>query len=325
MKNKGVEKINIENEEEYIKWCKNLKIKSIGNQYISLINEHNTEIEKREITKKEKYKADLPFYLQYRLKYEKYPMNKTVLNIDVCDKQRTRAYIFMNYFIETVQALEGYVKVETRDNDNTVIWFPHCTFECSLTEKRCKYRDVKPAGLKTMRPLYDLVYTGKLVFKIYTVDENDKILNEFVYDEEKVMLEEQIGDIFINLRNILLEISQRNIEAEHIREEESEEKIRQLEMKWEKEREEEERKKQHELRVKQQGVIEDHIKKWKYIKEIQAYVADIRVNAENQPDNIKESMKRYCDYVEELFDRNSFFKDVVKFVRNFQENEKCGG
>lgn len=319
MKN-SIEKVNIENEEEYKKWCKSLKVELKENNYVTLIIDHSNEIEKRKAKEKGKFKEYLPFEIQYRLKYDRYPEKKVVLNIDVSDKQRTRAYIFMNCFIEAVQALGGFVSVDFRNNDNTTIRFPYCTFECSLSEKRGKFRDVKAEGIKTMRPSYDLVDTGKLEFKIYAVNKDGKHQNELIFDEEKNMIKNQIGDIFINLRPIYLEISKMNIEAERIREEESEIRNRQWGAKWEKEKEEEKRKKQQELRMKHQSEIEHHMEKWKHIKEIEAYVADISSYAELQPDSIKKPMKQYCDYVEKLFDKNEFFSNIIEFARNKQEH-----
>lgn len=306
----NVYRVNIENEEEYIKWCRSLKSEFKGNPYNELINRHSSEIEKRKAKEKEKYKEYLPFSVQYKLKYERYPTKSAVLNIDVSDKQRNRAYIFMNCFMEAVQALGGYVSVDQLNGDNTVIRFPHCTFECSLVEKRGKYRDIKPEGITTMRPSYDTIDTGKLIFKIYILNKDGKQQNEIIYDEEHLPLKDQITDIFINIRPVLIEISQRNIEAERILEEKYEER----KLQWEKEEEEKEREKQYEIREKQQKIIMQHIEKWKHIEHIKDYVADIRYYAEQQSDTIKEPMEQYCDYVMELFNKNELYSDILKFT-----------
>lgn len=55
------------------------------------------------------------------MKYERHPENSAVLNIDVTDEHRNRAYKFIHYFIEMVQAIiRGTVLVDSRNNDNTV-------------------------------------------------------------------------------------------------------------------------------------------------------------------------------------------------------------
>lgn len=51
-------KLYIENEEEYIKWCKSIKRDAKINQ---LINKHNSEIEIRKVKEKNKFKDYLPF------------------------------------------------------------------------------------------------------------------------------------------------------------------------------------------------------------------------------------------------------------------------
>ena len=195
MNNKRTALVNIENEDEYIKWCKSLKVDTKREDYVLLIIDHYKEIEERKSMDKEKYKEYLPFSIQYKLKYNRRREKKAVLNIDVSDKQRSRAYKFMNCFIEAIQAIGGYVSVDFRNDDNTMVGFPYCTFECSLVEKRGKYRDVKPLDTKSMRPSYDIVDTGKLLFRIYTKDKKGVIQNELIYDEEETPLKDQISDI----------------------------------------------------------------------------------------------------------------------------------
>src|SRR5690554_5975533 len=124
MKN-NTQKINIENEEEYFKWCKNIKVDEKINMFNPLINKHNSEIETRKAKEKNKFKDYLPFSVQYRLKYERYQDKSAVLNIDVSVEHRNRAYRFMHCFIEMVQALGGSVFVDSGNSDNTVIRFPY--------------------------------------------------------------------------------------------------------------------------------------------------------------------------------------------------------
>ena len=304
-------RVNIENEEEYIEWCRNIKVEVKGNQFNPLINKHNSEIENRRAKEKEKFKESLPFSVQYGLNYQRHPENSAVLNIDVSDEQRNRAYRFMHCFIEMVQALGGSVIVDYRNNDNTVIRFPYCTFECSLVEKRGKYRDIKLKDTKTMRPLYDTINTGKFIFKIYTVNRDEKQQNEIIYDEEKLSLHDQIKDMFIAIRPILIDLAKKSIEIEKKSEEEYE--LRRL--KWEKEKREEEQKKQGENRIKQQSLIGKHIEKWEYLKSIKVYLEEIKIYAENKPQDIKESIEQYCDYVLNLFDKNEFYIDIIEFIQ----------
>lgn len=211
MKN-NTQKVNIENEEEYIKWCKSIRVDPKINLFNPLINKHNSEMKIRKAKEQNKFKTYLPFSIQYGLKYERHPENSAVLNIDVSDEHRNRAYRFMHCFIEVIQALGGSIFVDSRNNDNTMIKFPYGTLECSLIEKKDKYRDVKLKGTKTMRPLYDSISTGKFVFKIYTANRGVKQQDEIVYDEEKLSLNDQIIDIFIAIRPILIDLIKESVE-----------------------------------------------------------------------------------------------------------------
>jgi hypothetical protein len=315
MSNKSIAVLNIEDENEYLKWCKSLKVDSKVDNYIQLIIDHSKEIEKRKSREKEKYKEYLPFEIQYRLKYERYTEKRAVLNIDVSNKQSNRAYKFMNCFIEAVQAIGGNVSVDFRNSDNTVIRFPYCTFECSLVEKRGKYRDVKPKEIKSMRPSYDIVETGKLIFNIFVVDKNGKPYNEFIYDEEKVPLNEQIANVFINLRPIYINVTNSNIEIERKKEKEAEDRNRQWELEWEEEKVEKERKKQHEIREKQQSIIVNHMDKFYQIIKVEKYVGDLLDFAEQQPESILVPIKQYCEYAKGLFDEKDLLLNIIEFIQ----------
>ncbi|MBV1756432.1 MAG: hypothetical protein KMY55_01190 [Dethiosulfatibacter sp.] len=304
-------RVNVEDEKEYNRWCRNIKIDVKKSQFHPLINKHNIEIENRKAIQKNKFKEFLPFSVRHRLSHEEYSVNGSVLNIDVSDEQRNRAYGFMNCFIEMVQALGGSVSVDLRYDDNTVIRFPHCTFECSLIEKRGKFRDIKSKDEKTMRPSYATIYTGRFVFKIQSVINGEKQPNEMVYDEECLSLHNQIAEMFIAIRPILVDSIHKSIELERQREEE----YRLLELKWEKEKEEKELKKQRENRIRQQTIIEKHIEKWEYLKSVEFYVNEIRSYGEGQSERDKELMDRYCDYVQGLFDKNDFLKEIIRFIQ----------
>ncbi|TCK89124.1 hypothetical protein EDC19_2539 [Natranaerovirga hydrolytica] len=311
MKN-NTQKVNIENEEEYIKWCRSIAVDTKINQFNPLINKHNSEIEIRKAKEKNKFKDYLPFSVQYRLKYERHSENSAVLNIDVSDEHRNRAYRFMHCFIEMIQALGGTVFVDSRNNDNIVIRFPYGTFECSLVEKRGKYRDIKLKDTKTMRPLYDTINTGKFIFKIYTVNKGVKQQDEIVYDEENLSLNDQVADMFIAIRPILIDLIKESIELENKQEKEYE----QRKLKWEKEKKEEEQKKQKENKIKQQSIISKHIEKWEQLKSIEAYVNEIKSYGEGHADGeVKELIEKYCDYVLGIFDKNDFYIDIIEFIQ----------
>lgn len=315
MKNNGW-KVNIENEEEYIKWCKSIKVDAKINLFNPLIIKHNSEIEIRKIKEKDKFKEYFSFNLQYKLNYERYPEKNTILNIDVSDKHRNRAYKFMHCFIEVVQALGGSVIVGQRNNDNTVVRLPYCTFECSLIEKIGKYRDIKVKGTKTMRPLYDTVNTGKFIFKIYTVNRNGKQEKEIIFDEESLSLQDQIKDIFISIRPLLIDLIKENVEIEKKQEEEYE--LRKL--RWEREEKEEEEKKQKENIIKQQSIIRKHIEKWEQIKSIEEYINEIKSCREGHVDDeVKELIERYCDYVSDLFDKKDFYIEIIDFIQQLKD------
>lgn len=316
MKKNGIDKVNIEDNEEYEKWCKRLNVCLIGNYYNSLIDEHNKENGKRHLHKKEKYKDYMSYELQYKLKYSKYQGNRPVLNIEVSEKQRSRAYTFMDYFIEAILAVGGSISVENRNNDNTIINFPYCTLECSLIETKCRYKDVKPAGLKTMKPSYDMVDSGKLEFRIYSINKSKEKLYELIYKEDTILLKDQIKDIFMNMRAVLIEIYNKNREAKRIENEVYAERNRQWELQRQREKEEAEQKKLQELRIKHQEVVQKHIEKWEHINEVELYLADIRLYAAKQTDDVKLKMKQYCDYVERLLDKKAFITDIIEFTKD---------
>lgn len=318
MKNNGW-KVNIENEVEYIKWCKSIKIGAKINQFHPLIDKHDSEIEIRKEREKEEFKEYFSYNLQYRLNYKRHPEKSTILNIDVSDKHRNRAYKFMHYFIEMVQALGGSVIVDQRNSDNTVVRLPYCTFECSLIEKRGKYRDIKVKDIKTMRPLYDTVNTGKFIFKIYTVNRNGKQENEIIFDEESLSLQDQIKDILITIRPLLIDLIKESVEIEKKQEEEYE--LRKL--KWEREEKEEEQKKQKENKIEQQSIIREHIEKWEQLKSIEAYVNEIKSYGDGHADDeVKELIVKYCDHVSDLFDKKDFYIEIMDFAKqsNYMNN-----
>ena len=311
MKN-NAQKINIENEEEYTKWCQNIKVDEKINMFNPLINKHNSEFEIRKAKEKNKFKDYLPFSVQYRFKHERYQDKSAVLNIDVSDEHRNRAYRFMHCFIEMVQVLGGTVFVDSRNSDNTVIRFPYGTLECSLVEKRGKYRDVKLKDAKTMRPLYDTINTGKLIFKIHTVKSSSKQQEEIVFDEENLSLNNQIADIFIAIRPILIDLFKESMEIEKKQEEEYE----QIKLRWEEKEKAEEKKKQKENKIKQQSIIVKHIEKWEQLKSIETYVNEIKSYGEvHADDEAKDLIEKYCDYVLNMFDKNDFYIDIVEFIQ----------
>lgn len=316
MKKNGIDKVNIENKDEFDQWCKHLNVHLIGNYYNSLIDEHEKEFEKRHLHEKEKYKEYMSFDLQYKLKYSKYQGNKPVLNIKVSEKQRTRAYTFMDYFIEAVQAIGGSILVDNRNSDNTVINYLNCILECSLLETKCRFKDMKPVGVKTMKPSYDLVNSGMLEFRIYSVNKGKEKLHELIYNEDNSSLKEQINEIFINMRSVLIEISNKNREEKRLEDEAYAEKIREWELQRQREKEEKEQKKLQELRIKHQEVVHKHVEIWKHIKEIESYLTDIRLYVENQPDDVKLKMKQYCEYVEMLFDEKAFLAEIIEFTKD---------
>ena len=316
MKKNGIDKVNIENDDDYEKWCKHLNVHLIGNHYNSLIDEHSKEMEKRRLHEKEKYKDYMSFQLQYKLKYSRFQGNIPVLNIEVSEKQRTRAYSFMDYFIEAIQAIGGSIRVDNHNNDNTVINFPYCTLECSLLETKCRYKDMKPAGVKTMKPSYDFVDSGELEFRIYSINKSKEKLHELIYKEDTISLKDQIIDIFIDLRAVLIEISNKNREAKRLEDEAYEESNRKWELQRQREEEEAEQKKLQDLRIKHQEVVQKHLEKWEHINEVESYLADIRLNAAKQPDDVKLIMKQYCDYVEMLFDKKAFIADIIEFTKD---------
>ena len=106
-------------------------------------------------------------------------------------------------------------------------------------------------------------------------------------------------------------IQLKNIELEKQREEEH----KLWNLKWKKEKEEKELKKQRENRIRQQAIIEKHIEKWEYLKSVEGYVNEIRTYREGHTERDKELMEQYCDYVQGLFDKNDFLKEIIEFIQ----------
>jgi len=155
-----------------------------------------------------------------------------------------------------------------------------------------------------------------LEFRIYSVNKGKEKLHELIYKEDTISLKDQIIDVFIDLRAVLIEISNKNREAKRLEDESYAERNRKWELQRQREKEEAEQKKLQELRIKHQEVVQKHLEKWEHINEVESYLADIRLNAAKQTDDVKLKMRQYCDYVEMLLDKKAFIADIVEFAKD---------
>ena len=163
--------VDIYDDQSVNAWLKAIHVNKNGKLFCNLINDHNRELEQREKQKKEKYLAQLPHEILWQMGNHGYIYSNrkksVVLDIQISEKSRNRAYCFLDTFITCIKELEGTVQVDTSDtNDNTQFTLLHSTYICHLAEVQVKLRDVLGSNSRAMRPLYEPVGTGKLKFLI---------------------------------------------------------------------------------------------------------------------------------------------------------------
>ncbi|MEA4988104.1 MAG: hypothetical protein VB095_08595 [Anaerovorax sp.] len=320
MKNKEVD---IYDDQSVNAWLKTIHVNKNEKMFCNLINEHDRELEKREKQKKEKYLAQLPHEILWQMGNHGYIYSnrKVVLDIQTSEKARKRAYCFLDTFITCIKELGGIVQIDTSEtNDNTQFTLLQSTYICHLVEVQVKLRNVLESNSRAMRPLYETVGTGKLKFLIdeklhINYSGKTSIKNLWSIEDDDI---EKIEDKLIDLLGKLIQdaLAKKiviDLENEK-RQKEYEEQIR----KWDEERRQEELEKQKKilLEKRQQArlKINNHMDKWNYINQILTYVAELRENI-NIAEDEQILIKRYCFYVEELYDKKEFYREIIEFAK----------
>lgn len=310
-----LEKVDFENEADFLKWCSTLKVPSTETHFVAIIEEHAKEIRNREIRKKEKYIDELSFSASYSRKRTVSAKPMVVMDIDVSKSQEKRAYIFMNYFIKSFMLGGGCVAVDevSKDNkDNTSIIWHNVRLSCRLFEQRVKYRDLKDKPYGTMLPSYALVPTGRLIFIILDSDQKE-ILK--VSDDNETKIEHDIQLLFIELRKIIIALSKKIEQENEIKRKENERSYHTWEMKWEAEKAEKEREEQRKQRENHRYQISKQISHWNELNKIKNYIEELRNSTDSILQENREEVERYCQYVETIFTKEEFYQEILAFIK----------
>ena len=311
-------KVDFENEAEFAKWCSSLKVPSTETHFVAIIEEHAKEIRNREIRKKEKYIEELSFSASYSKKRTVSTTPVVVMDIDVSKQQEKRAYIFMNYFIKSIMLVGGTVEVDTvnKDNkDNTKIIWHNVRLSCRLFEQRVKYRELKDRPYGLMIPSYTLVPTGKLIFTILDSDQKEIVQ---ISDDNEIKIEHEIQFLFIELRKIIVALSQQIEQENEIKRKEDERSYHTWEMKWEAKKEEEQRENQRKQIENYRHQIGNQIAHWNELNKVKNYVEELRNSTGLISQENKEEIEKYCQYVETIFTKEEFYQEILAFIKMVQ-------
>lgn len=318
MKSKAVD---IYDNQSVSAWLKSIQVDKKKKLFCNLINEHNKELDAREKQKKEKYLEQLPREILWQMgSHGYYRRNSVVLDIQTSEKVRNRAYCFLDTFIACIKDLDGRVQVDTAEAyDNTQFTLLQSPYVCRLVEVQVKFRDVLKSNEKTMRPLYELVDTGKLEFLIYEKQTNysDKAAIKILWS----IKDDDTGAIEDKLMNLLSLLIQDALAKKIVIDEDTEKRLIEYEeqrTKWEEERrqEEVEKHKQKLLEKKQQVrlEIENHMYKWNCMNKMLTYISELReISSIAEDEHIL--IEKYCSYVQEVYDKDGFYKEIIEFAK----------
>ncbi|WP_035283848.1 MULTISPECIES: hypothetical protein [unclassified Clostridium] len=319
--------IDIYDETEFRSWVKKINVALTETNFCSMIEEHNREMDYRKDITKKKYLENLPLRVRWRMEGEIKPCTngrKTiVMSINTSEKIRVKAYKFMNAFINCISKIGGSVYVDkTEDNDNTMFMLLESQYKCNLYEKQVKLRDRIKSEDRKMSPLYELEYNGDLSFEVFAETKgkgmNDKwesLQTIEIYKSDTI--ESKLVDLLWKLRDD--SISKKIIiNQEMAKQQEAREKhIKQLEE--DKILEEQIRMEKEEF-IRQQKMHEEikkHINKWEVINKVLMYISDLR-SMSGVNDNERKLILNYCDYVEKIYSKSDFCKEILKFSQELE-------
>ena len=317
--------IDIYDQTEFSSWVKKINTTLTETNFCSMIEAHNREMNNRkDITKKE-YLKNLPFGVRWRMEGKSTPYidgRKTiVMSIDTSEKIRTKAYKFMNAFINCISKIGGNVYVDNmEDDDNTMVTLLNSRYRCKLYEKQVKLRNRIKTDNRKMSPLYELEYNGHLCFEVFAEhkDKNNKWeLLQAIEIHNSDVVESELSDLFWRLRDDAIS---KKIIIDQEREKQEEARKKQIKQ-WEEDeiREERIRMEKEELIKKQkmQEEIKNHMDNWEYINDISMYINDLRT-VSGVSDKEKKLILNYCEYVEKLYSKSDFFKEILEFSQKLE-------
>ncbi|MTK12245.1 MAG: hypothetical protein F8N39_09185 [Clostridiaceae bacterium] len=315
--------IDIYDETQFHSWVKKINVILAEKNYCNMIEEHSREMDNRKSIDKNKYLEKVPFSIRWKLKGEIYPYSnerkKVILDINTSEKVRGKAYKFMTTFISCISEIGGKVYVDnTRNNDNTMVTLLESRYKCSLYEKQIKLRDKIKAEERKMSPLYKLEYNGNLCLEIFSENKKDSwelLQTVEIYNSD--IIESKLEDLFYKLRED--SISKKIIIDQEAakQQEERQKEIRQREE--DKIREEQAHIEKEKLIKKQkmQEKIKNHMDKWEHINKVLMYINDLR-SMSGASDNERKLILKYCDYVEKIYSKLEFYKEILEFSQKLE-------
>ncbi len=315
--------IDIYDKTEFCSWIKKINVALAEKNFCNMIEEYNREMDYRKNINKNKYLENLPFGVRWRMEGEINPYlngRKTVvLSINTSEKIRVKAYKFMNTFINCISKIGGSVYVDKReDNDNTMFTLLESRYKCNLYEKQVKLRNRINTENRKMSPLYESEYNGDLYFEVFAEDKNDKWKSLQTIEINNLdVAGSKLADLFWNLRDDAMSkkiiIDQEMAKQQEVREKQ----IKQ----WQEDKLREERAliEKEELVKKQkiQEKIKTHMNKWEYTNKVLMYISDLR-SVSGVSDNEKTLLLSYCDYVEKIYSKSEFYKEILEFSQELE-------
>ena len=71
------------------------------------------------------------------------------------------------------------------------------------------------------------------------------------------------------------------------------------------------------MKQKMQEKIKNHMDNWEYINKVSLYINDLRT-VSSVSDNERKLILNYCDYVEKLYSKLEFFKEILEFSQELE-------
>lgn len=324
MKSSG---IDIYDETEFHSWVKKINGTLAEKNYSNLIEEHSREMDKRKNMNKNMYLKNLPLKIRWKLDGEinpySYERETVVLSINTSEKTRSKAYKFMSTFISCISKIGGRVYVDKmNNNDNTMFTLLESRYKCSFYEKQVKLRDKIKAENRKMSPLYDLEYNGELCFEIFGEKKDKNVKDSWDLLQTIKMcnsdsIEGKLVDLFSKLRDDAIS---KKIIIDQEMEKQQEERKKEIKQ-WEEDkiREEQAHIEKEKLIKKQkmQEMIKTHIDKWEYINKVSIFINDLR-SMIGVSDNEKKLILEYCNYVEKIYSKSEFYKEILEFSQRLE-------
>jgi hypothetical protein len=184
-------------------------------KYNELITSHKNEIELRKKSEEDD-KAQNRIGLGYFSNMQP-RRSKSVVPIDVSDKQIDRAYRIINTIIEALKDLNGYLTTTLSEEDNAEVSLLGCTFAFEVLELKKKRRafdknELGRANNKSFRPAYERIYSGELIVKFTEVMHEfgkEKLTDNVLKfsDLSERSLEDSMPEIFKELLSQVLSIN----------------------------------------------------------------------------------------------------------------------